>query len=356
MLDRVFTHCVLRPGDLKPVRDGTRVVGAFNPGVARFGGELVLLVRVAEEITERRAGYLPSPRMEPDCRLTVDWLPSEDLDLSDPRVYTRTCDGHLRLRFISHLQVVRSQDGRTPDPDGDKRCLIMPEGEYEEYGIEDPRITRIGQTYYITYVGVSRYGVATCMMSTTDFNTFKRHGIMFCPDNKDVLLFPDRIAGNYLALHRPMPSMKFTTPQIWIATSPDLMHWGGHQPVRVGRGGGNGHSDRIGGSTPPVRTEHGWLTLYHEACKCPEDPGTGTYTVGALLLDLDNPRKIVAQSTEPIMIPTTPFETHGFVNHIVFPTAMIDHEDHYLVYYGAADENVGVTAFDKKQLLAAMES
>ena len=330
-----------------------RVVGCFNPGAAVRDGEVILLVRVAEEVIERRDGLLPSPRIDSHGRLVVDWLAADHYDLGDPRVYARRKDGRLRLRFISHLRVVRCGSGRTADPRAGGG-VILPEGPYEEYGIEDPRITRIGATYYITYVAASRHGVVTCLMSTSDFESFQRHGIIFCPDNKDVVFFPEKVAGRFLALHRPMPAMKFSTPHIWLARSPDLRDWGAHEQLTSeALASDDGHSDRIGGGTPPIRTDHGWLTIYHGAEKSPQDPGVGVYTAGALLLDGQHPERIVAH-LNPIMVPTEPYEPRGFVDNVVFPTAVVEEDDHYLVYYGAADENVGLTAFAKDDLLAAL--
>ena len=214
MIDRLFSRRVLSPSDLAPLRDSTRVAGAFNPGAVDTPDGVVLLVRVVEEVAERRDGQYPSPRIAADGAFEVDWLDAGDVDLLDPRVYTNRHDGSLRLRFISHMKVVRlGKDDQTPiDLDGP---VIAPEGPYESYGIEDPRITKIGATYYITYVAVSPQGVNTCLMSTTDFVEFERHGIIFCTDNKDVVLFPEKILGDYVAMHRPMPSMKFSTPRIW---------------------------------------------------------------------------------------------------------------------------------------------
>lgn len=351
MLERQFTHQMLKPADLAPLRAQTRVVGTFNPGAAAFEGGIVLLVRVVEEITETREGHVASPRINENRELVTDWIKADECDLSDPRVYELKKDGRLRLRFISHIKVVFSSDGKIADNlDG---RVITPKGEYEEYGIEDPRITQLGGTYYITYVGVSRHGVCTCLMSTTDFHTFQRHGIILAPDNKDVVLFPEKIMGSYIAMHRPMPSMKFSPPAIWLARSNDLTHWGKHEQLH----GGDTDVERVGGGTAPLRTERGWLTIYHGNEKTPPDESGNVrvcYTGGAMLMDIQNPAIILGRSAAPIMVPTESFETSGFVDNVVFPTAAIDRGDAIWVYYGAADESVGVTAFDKNALLATV--
>ncbi len=174
------------------------------------------MVRVVEQTRDHRVGFEPSPRFNTDTGTTeIDWLPSDDIVFDDPRVYHCQSTGLKRLRFFSYLKVLRSRDGKTfDDLDG---IDLLPENEYEEYGVEDPRITRIGDTFYITYVAVSRHGVSTALMSTTDFQHFERHGIIFCPENKDVLLFPEQVNGNYVAMHRPVTSIRFRPPEMWLA-------------------------------------------------------------------------------------------------------------------------------------------
>ncbi|MFA9478215.1 glycoside hydrolase family 130 protein [Phycisphaerales bacterium AB-hyl4] len=351
MLERLFSHCMVRPSDIQPSSSQMKVVGVFNPGVIEVNGQVILLVRVVEQPTETREGFEPSPRFVPKQGITFDWLDEKQLDFYDPRVYHERGTGLARLRFISYLKVLRSDDGKTiTDHDGP---VIMPDNVYEEYGVEDPRITQIGSTYYITYVAVSRHGITTCLLSTTDFQRFTRHGIIFPPENKDVLLFPEKIVGDYLAMHRPVTSTRFRPPEMWTARSPDLIHWGGHEQM-LGADS-TWEQSRVGGGTPPIRTERGWLTIYHGSARPEGDQGPGTYTAGALLLDSQRPSKVIAQTREPIMTPEETFEREGFVNNVVFPTAVLERDDAYWVYYGAADENVGVTAYRREDLLNALQ-
>ncbi len=350
MLRRLFTHQMLRPADLPATSPAMRVIGAFNPGVAQCGEETALLVRVVEQPGETRAGFLPSPRVAEDGQIVTDWLPETEQDLSDPRVMIHRTTGRLRLRFISHLRVAFSRDGRTFDRLGP---AILPQGPYETFGLEDPRITPIGDTYWITAVGVSERGICTRLLSTTDFHSFKRHGNILAPDNKDVLLFPETIAGRYAMLHRPMPMMPLHPPAMWLAFGPDLTHWGEHTRL-VLTGNDDSLTDRVGGSTPPIRTEQGWLTLYHGSDKKPGHEGVGTYTAGALLLDLNHPERIIARSPKPLLIPEADFETTGFVDNVVFPTAAVPRGDELWVYYGAADEHTGVTALRMDEVLESL--
>ncbi len=164
------------------------------------------------------------------------------------------------------------------------------------------------------------------MASSDDMVTFKRHGLIFCPENKDVVLFPQQVDGQYVALHRPNPNSHFSPPQIWIARSPDLLHWGEHQSLH--RGHQNWEADRVGGGTPPILIDEGWLHLYHGSQRVQQDGRVGEYSVGALLLDRNNPARVLARSDQPIMRPIAEFERNGFVPDVVFPTAMINSNIH----------------------------
>ena len=184
---RRSTRLLLGVGDVPPTRDDFEVVGVFNPGAVRVGDEVVLLARVAERPRERRPGFHGLPRWGPVEGLTIDWVPDHHLDPIDARVVRYKDEGPLRLTFASHLRVVRCGDGRAVrEVTG---VTFRPQTGLEEYGVEDPRITRIGDRFYFTYVAVSRHGPATALASTVDFRAFERHGIIFCPENKDVVLF-----------------------------------------------------------------------------------------------------------------------------------------------------------------------
>ncbi|MBN1346772.1 MAG: glycoside hydrolase family 130 protein [Phycisphaerae bacterium] len=351
MIKRLFNACLLRPEDLKPSHDELEVVGTFNPGAIDGDGEVVILVRVAERPRERREGFTGLPRWRPDSGLTIDWVPSEELTPLDPRVVERKRDGLIRLNFISHLRVVRSKDGRSVDSiDG---ATFTPATAHETFGVEDPRITRIGDTFYFTYVSVSSHGACTSLASTKDFETFKRHGVIFPSENKDVVLFPEKIGDDYVALHRPNAATPFCTPEMWLARSPDLIHWGRNAYFLGGESGWQ--TGRIGAGTPPIRTDEGWLEIYH-GNRRPTKPGdVGVYSAGAVLLDTDDPSRIVRHTDGAVMEPEADYEREGFVPNVVFPTGIVDRGDVYQVYYGAADAFTGVVEFSKRELLAALK-
>lgn len=350
MIRRLFNACLCRPEDLRPSREDFEIVGTFNPGVIAFGDGVIMLIRVAERPRERRAGHTALPRWKIGAGLTVDWIADDEIDVLDARLVRRKRDGLVRLTFLSHLRVLRSSDGRSIG--GDDGVRFEPQSEIEEFGIEDPRITQIDGKYWFTYVAVSRHGPATALASTADFQTFTRHGVIFPIDNKDAVLFPEAMDGGYVALHRPVGGTPFAHPEIWIARSPNMIHWGEHE-VLFGQIAG-GDAARVGAGAPPIRTPDGWLVIYHAGAKPLGNGGVGLYSAGAILLDLDEPHRVVAGSQEPIFAPETDFERQGFVPNVVFPTGVIERGDTLLVYYGAADTVCAVVELSKSEVLAAL--
>jgi predicted GH43/DUF377 family glycosyl hydrolase len=290
------------------------------------------------------------PRWLPGKGLVIDWLPDDTIEFVDPRVVKRKADDLVRLTFISHLHVVRCGDGRsTAEPTGGR---FLPESHMEEFGVEDPRITALNDRYYFTYVAVSRHGAATALASTKDFRSFERHGIIFCPENKDVVLFPEPIDGQYMALHRPNAATPFCRPEMWVARSPDLIHWGAHECLHAG--GSEWETGRVGAGTPPVRVEAGWLEIYHGNRRPTRRGEVGMYATGVLLLDSANPARVLGRSAASIFEPSAPFERAGFVPGVVFPTGIIDTGESFLIYYGAADTSTAVVEFLKADVLGAV--
>lgn len=347
---RRTTRLLLRPEDAPPSRGDFEVVGVFNPGAVRVAGEVVLLVRVAERPRERRAGFTGLPRWDPEVGLTVDWVSDAELEPVDPRMVRRRADGLVRLTFTSHLRVVRCGEGRgVREITG---IALEPRGVLEEFGVEDPRITPIGGRFWITYVAVSRHGPATGLAWTEDFRTFERSGMIFCPENKDVVLFPGRIGATFAALHRPVCGTPFSRPEMWVARSADLIHWGAHAPLLVA--GGEWQAGRVGAGAPPIRVEEGWLEIYH-GNRRPVRPGeVGTYHGGAILLDPEDPTRVLRRTPSPFFVPEADFEREGFVPDVVFPTGVVQDGESLLVYYGAADTFTAVAEFSRADVLGAM--
>jgi len=350
---RILTRCLLQPADVKPQFDGFEVIGTFNPAAIEFGDGVALLVRVSERPTETREGYIALPYWDwQQGGVAIDWRSLDEVELVDPRIVRLRPSGHLRLTFISWLLVAFSRDGLTIDHFGDSSFL--PATRYETFGVEDPRLAMFNGRFYFTYVAVSQHGVATALASTIDFQSFQRHGIIFCPENKDVILFPERIDGQYVALHRPNPNAHFCPPEIWTARSPDLLHWGGHERLLGSEVGWA--TVKVGGGTGFVRTDRGWLSLFHGHIEPQCTGDVGQYAAGTMLLDLKDPQRIVGLSPQPVMRAEADFERSGFLPDIVFPTALVRSGDELDVYYGAADTATGVARYSLDELLATIEA
>lgn len=352
MIHRLANSLLLQPRDIQPSRPGWKVIGVFNPAVAIVAGDLVMLARVAECPIEQRSGWVAIPRWSGSGEPEIDWVRDDAVLAVDARVVAIGGRGDLRLSSISHLRVLRQSSAANAA--WMTIGAVLPAGPLEEFGIEDPRVTQIDATYWITYVAVSKAGAATALLSTTDFVSFQRHGIIFPSENKDVVVFPTTIGGDYVALHRPNPRSHFSPPQIWLARSPDLMHWGRHAPIVSGRETWEG--DRVGSGTPPILIDEGWLTLYHGSSPSDTLGIVGQYAAGALLLDRHDPSQVLGRSSQPVMLPMTDYETDGFVPQVVFPTAMLDRGEKLQVFYGAADTCVAVVELSKRSLLESIVS
>jgi len=346
MVRREPARPIITPDQIPPSRPDVEVIGAFNPGAVRAGSEIVLLIRVAEPPLCPEPNWVAFPVARPAgegieiLRVRRD---DPDIDVSDPRIVVYR--GRVYLTSISHLRVARSTDGVhfqiDPEP------ALVPETRYEWYGLEDPRITPLEGRYVIAYTSVSHLGVTVSLAETEDFRRFRRLGVIFPPSNKDVVLFPERVGGRYVALHRPS-DLTIGRPDMWLAFSPDLVHWGEHHhilSVRPGRWDGV----RLGAGGVPFLTREGWLSIYH---------GTDgrRYGLGALLLDGEAPYVVRARSEEPIMLPELPYETDGFFPNTVFTCGTVVEADGTLrIYYGAADESIAVAVTTVDEVLASLE-
>ena len=344
-IERFPGNPLITPADVKPSRPDFEVICVFNPGAIRFKDEILLLVRVAERPVQDDPAVVKVPILslaeDGRWKMAVHAFRWDDpnVDLSDPRLVR--LPGGIMLTSISHLRLARSKDGRRFTIDD--QPAIFPDRPSEALGIEDPRITEIDGAYYIVYKSVEPRGITQTLAITRDFVTYEKLGIIFCPENMDVCIFPERIRGRYAALHRPQPRM-IGDPNIWLAYSPDLIHWGDHRFLMgVEPGGG-----RIGGGTVPIKTDHGWLIIYHAAT--PDDH----YCLAAVLLDLEHPERILAITPQPFMRPETPYETTGFMPNVVFTCGAIVDGDRISIYYGAADQVVAGADISLAELMAEM--
>jgi len=328
---------IIKPEDIKPSRDNFEVIGVFNAGVTRFDDEVILLIRVAERPISKNPNTILTAFYDVTKGSIVlkEFSKADpEIDFSDPRLIITRSETY--LTSISHLKLARSKDGIKFEIEDTP--VISPTNDYETFGTEDPRISIIDSTYYIDYVGVSPLGITTCLASTKDFKTFERHGVIFCPENKDVVVLPERINGRFYALHRPVSAL-FKRHEIWIADSPDLCRWGNHHYL-MGPRVGYWDEIKIGASAVPFRIDPpscfrkkagGWLEIYHGADQY------NRYCLGAVLLDGQEPWKVIARSEKPILEPETDYEIKGFFGNVVFSCGLLFEEDKLKIYYGVAD-------------------
>jgi predicted GH43/DUF377 family glycosyl hydrolase len=243
---------------------------------------------------------------------------------------------------VSHLTVARSSDGLTGWVVEEEPFILPTRGRYEDrWGAEDPRITRVGEEYYISYTGFSPSGPLVILARTLDFRSYEFCSIVAPPEDKDAALFPRLIGVRHALFHRPVASGAHgEAPNMWLSFSPDLVHWGDHRIVIEPRRSGNWDREKVGLGPPPLETPSGWLVLFHGV----KATAAGSlYRVGVALLDLDQPSVVLARGDEWVFGPEAPYELQGDVPGVVFPTGWVVQPDgRARVYYGAADSTVAV--------------
>jgi len=266
--------------------------------------------------------------------------------------------------------------------------VFQPAHDEPEGGcVEDPRLTRLGDLYYMTYAarayapgqywlepyveGVSKAPMyldetdvrgeilptfakdnitVSYLAVTKDFRTYKKLGRITesCVDDRDVVLFPETVGGKYVFLTRPkfkdVPNVKM--PSIWISLREDLMEY--EKPELLITGEQWWETQRIGAGTVPILTKYGWFFLYHGV------DDKGIYRVGALILDKNDPKKVIARTKNYIMEPDQPFELEGIYNGCVFPTGTVVKDGVLYVYYGCADKHIGLATANFDELLEEM--
>jgi beta-1,4-mannooligosaccharide/beta-1,4-mannosyl-N-acetylglucosamine phosphorylase len=285
--------------------DFADVSSVFNPGAIRFGGRTLLMLRVQSR----------------GRRTALVMAESED---------------GVRFRVAGEPVVFRG---------------IERAGE-KLHHLYDPRLTRLGDTVYIVFAADTETGCKLGVGSTTDFRTFDFIGLGSHPDIRNGVLFPEKWGGRFVRLDRPNRSALeggvTSGDEIWFSSSEDLVSWTPEHVVM----GGRWHywDERIGSGPPPVKTRRGWLHVYHGIAT--HFAAASIYQVGAVLLDLREPWKVLARSWNNILEPREPYEMVGQVPNVVFPGGMVveehDAEGYALpespvhLYYGAADTCVGL--------------
>ena len=238
---------------------------------------------------------------------------------------------------LSSLVVATSENGLT-DWNIDQTRGLTPDADLveEQWGVEDPRITRIGDEYYVVYVGYSAFGPLVSLTKTRDFVNWERCGVLQPPEDKDAALFPTTFDDRWALIHRPVPNMPGLGTHMWLSYSPDLTYWGEAQVLIAAQRGSHWDANKIGLGPPPLLTKDGWLICYHAV----RTTASGSiYRVGLAMLDRDDPSTVIARSNEWIFGPREPYEQTGDVPGVVFPCGWIlrDDGDTVHIYYGGAD-------------------
>lgn len=278
-----------------------------------------------------------------------------------------------------NIALATSSDGFSFQKKSIKPLFSTYEGGWDCGAIEDPRIIKFGEYYFITYAAITyppgRYWeqkdmgrrcpdmpleapvvlrqnqTRTGLAITKDFQTIYRPGPITDQtlDDRDVIIFPEKAGGKFVTLHRPMQwtGSEYGTdhPAIWIAFSDDLM---AHKEMKLLAKAEYPWEDKIGGSTPPIKTENGWFILYHAVGSDKQ------YRVGMMMLDLDHPDRVTYRYPYPIMEPEFEYETKGIYPGICFPCGNAVKDGQLYVYYGGADQYVGVATADFTSLMTAL--
>jgi len=342
--NRFTENPILRPADLLPNDKGLKIECLLNPGVFMYQGKVWLIIRVAERPVQQE-GRVSFPILDLAGELSIIEIDRKNIDLglADPRMVRYENADYLTT--LSHFRLMCSDDGiHFYEPEG--YHPIVGKGLYETFGIEDCRVTEMDSKYYLTYTAVSDNGVAVGLMMTEDWIKFDRGHLIFPPHNKDCTLFDTKIGNSYYALHRPS-SPAVGGNYIWLADSPDLIHWGNHQCI-VRTRKGKWDSVRVGAGGSPIRTDRGWLEIYHGADE------QNRYCLGAILLDLENPAKVLARTDDPIMEPDQEYEKNGFFGNVVFTNGHIVEGDQLTIYYGASDEVICGARFSIGEILTRL--
>ena len=338
----------------------TYVLGAFNPGLTRLAsGNLLMLVRVAEALrTPIFDGHVHCIRWAGGQYLLDAW-PLDLCDTADPRKFM-VRGGKWRVMALTSLSwllpVELTPDGLAVVAVHYDRA-VAPARDYQCYGVEDARISRVGDHWLMTSCSVSPERHSTTLYSSSDGLDWTFEDIVLDHQNKDMLIFEGLIDGRYWAQTRPLGDLYFAYPpgsawragpSINLATSPDALHWKPHRAPGIRPHADTVATARIGGGTPPILTDDGWLTLWHGV-----EPKeiVGIYRTYWSLLDRDDPARVVRTEHAPLLEAdaelTRPLEDKLYVRDVVFTTGIADAGDHYVVASGEADLACRITHIPK---------
>jgi predicted GH43/DUF377 family glycosyl hydrolase len=365
---------IFRPDDVdlarsplrRSIAEPTYVLGAFNPGIMRLpNGNLLLMVRVAEALAAPvEADYVRAIRWTPEGYV-LDRHHLDAVNMTDPRQFEMRSSKHrlLALTSLSWLLPVEiTPDGRAIVAVHYDRA-IEPATRYQEYGVEDARISLIDGTYYMTTCSVSAERHSTTLHTSRDGIDWRLEGIVLDHQNKDMLFFEGKVGGRFMALTRPLGEVYFAYPDdspfvggpsINFATSPDALHWKPIEAPGIRALKGSTSAMKVGGGSQPVLTPAGWMMIYHGV----ETRETvGIYRSFWALLDRDDPTRILRIEDKAPLIEANPALTADIAHQIYLPTPVVfttgvaDGGDHWIVASGEADLACRITLIGKERFL-----
>ncbi|MFA5857042.1 MAG: hypothetical protein WC867_06785 [Candidatus Pacearchaeota archaeon] len=384
---------LITPNDVKPTSKAFQVLGTLNPAAVRLpDGNILLYVRIIEKlINNEDEKYCYSPRMignENEFKIKIDKFKKDIIDESTDLDFVFK-DGTKRLKFISHFRRMLLDKSGFKILSIEKNPSFFGTAKDGELGVEDPRITKIDKLYVMTYVSLSRsQNISTSLAISTDGYNWSRQGIIFGEQDKDVVVFPEKVNGRYVAFDRPEGNFMFSQPHIWIGYSNDLKSWGDLKPI-ADVYEEDGFCPRNGAGPPPIKTKRGWLLLYHAVTEFKEEENekeilkklrkivrlkeniikkienfeeqvikkVTLYSVGGALFDLNNPEKLIAKSKSFLIVPNSKYDQGTFENkRVVFPTgAVVDEKGRdIIIFSGSGDTHTTVKRVSLNDILRAL--
>ena len=346
------------------IHEETFVLGAFNPGFTRLPhGNLLMMVRVAEALSHPKTDTeIFAIRWTPDRGFVKDGYDLALADATDPRKFR--IRGHpskvMALTSLSWiLPVELDPTGKIVVPVHYTKA-VAPSAPFQEYGVEDARVSRVGHTWYMTTCSVSAERHSTTLYTSTDGLNYELQGIIMDHQNKDMLIFEGKVADKFHALTRPLGDLYFAYPpgsefeagpSINLSSSPDALHWKPSDLPLIRPRRGSTSVMKIGGGTAPILTERGWLLLYHGV-----QPGTvvGTYRTFHAFLDANDPSNVIyVNDSEPILESrpelTESIKDLSYLTDVVFTTGLVDDGDHFIVSSGEDDLACRITRIPKSR-------
>ncbi|MES2705356.1 MAG: glycosidase [Verrucomicrobiota bacterium] len=330
----------------------TYVLGAFNPALTRLpNGNLLLMVRVAEALKNPVEGSeIHAIRWDAERGYVTDAYDLATVDAKDPRKFMLL--GHqskvMALTSLSWLLPVEMTPDGTRVLEIHYGKAIAPEASFQQYGVEDARISQVDGTWFMTTCSVSAERHSTTLYTSADGLNYRLQGIILDHQNKDMLIFEGKVDGRFFALTRPLGDLYFAYPpdseyepgpSIQLAASPDALHWRPVDTPLIRPRRGSSSVMRIGGGTPPIATPRGWLMLYHGV-----QPGTvvGVYRTFWALLDREDPRRVLEIHDDQPLLEARPDLVTGiadllYLTDVVFTTGITEHGDFYIVASGEDD-------------------